>query len=104
MRGFMEDRLAAELHTEGPRYGVTANDDELVTLPGTWPVPPSRPETATPPATPRNTSKLQSPRHAQVLRLQKQGLAVTDIARKLRMDVGEIELVLRLHGAGAEPC
>jgi hypothetical protein len=79
-------------------------EDELVTLPGTWPVPPSRSESATPRATPRMASRLQSPRHAEVLRLHKQGLTATDIARKLRMDVGEVELVLRLHGAGAEPC
>jgi hypothetical protein len=79
-------------------------EDEPVTLPGTWPVPPSRPEIAPSQAAPRNASKLQSPRHAEVLRLQEQGLAAPDIARKLRMDIGEVELVLRLHGAGAEPC
>lgn len=79
-------------------------EDEFVTLPGTWPVPPARPENAAPQAPPLNASKLQSPRHAEVLRLHKQGLAALDIARKLRMDIGEVELVLRLHGAGAEPC
>jgi hypothetical protein len=104
VRGFLEDRLAAEPQTEEPPYGVTANEDERVTLPGTWPVPPSRGETAPPQAAPRNAAKLQSPRHAEVLRLHTQGLAAPDIARKLRMDVGEVELVLRLHGAGAEPC
>jgi hypothetical protein len=79
-------------------------EDELVTLPGTWPVPPSRPGAAASQASPPNGSKLQSPRHAEVLRLHGQSLAAPDIARKLRMDVGEVELVLRLHGAEAGPC
>jgi hypothetical protein len=104
VRGFLKNRLTATLQTEESPYGATTNEDELVTLPGTWPVPPSRPETAGTQAPPPNASKLQSPRHAEVLRLHKQGLAAQDIARKLRMDVGEIELVLRLHGAEVEPC
>jgi hypothetical protein len=95
-------RLAAQLQTALPMDSFL--EDELVTLPGTWPVPPSRGQTAAQEAPPRNASILQSPRHAEVLRLHKEGLAAPDIARKLRMDVGEVELVLRLHGAEAEPC
>lgn len=95
-------RLAAQLQTALPMDSFL--EAELVTLPGTWPIPPSRGQTAAQEAPPRNASILQSPRHAEVLRLHKQGLAAPDIARKLRMDVGEVELVLRLHGAEAEPC
>jgi hypothetical protein len=83
-----------------PREGI--EEDEPVTLPGTWPVPPSRAQSnAQTPS--RDAAQLKSPRHVEVLRLHRQGLDSIAIARKLQMDLGEVELVLRLH-ASAEPC
>jgi len=43
------------------------------------------------------TGPEQSRRHMDVLRLAEQGLNAVEIARGLRMHVGEVELVLGLH-------
>lgn len=89
----------ASAEGDDPRPGPIAEEEEIVTLPGSWPLPPkgkSQPaaEAQQPPTSP---VPLASARHREVLRLQAQGSQPLDIARKLQMDLGEVELVLNLH-------
>ena len=71
-------------------------DDDTVTLPGSWPLPPKSQPQSQPPAA-ATPAKLVGSRHSEVLKLHSQGLDRTDIARRLGLDTGEVELVLNLN-------
>lgn len=87
----------AALDAVGQDGGV--DEEDVVTLPGSWPVPASRrPASAGQAPTPvAGTVTLKSGRHSEILRLQGEGISNVEIARKLQMDIGEVELVLNLN-------
>lgn len=73
-------------------------EEEFITLPGTWPLPAGKPDRAPAPS-PASPVRLQSRRHAEVAKLRSDGLESVEIARKLQMDIGEVELILNLNTA-----
>ena len=88
LTGDVERRIDARIET---LQHVLARADKII----------SAAQNQTPPETPSEKPRPQIPqptgKHREILRLMQQGLDAIEIARRVQMDVGEVELVRNLH-------